>query len=143
MDQLHSIAIEEFMMKNVISLHLGDSMAKAYELMKDHRIRHLPVVDDNNIPVGVFTDTDLNHACPPHETAAGWYYDKETLCLLSLKHFMTPEPACLFPTSTLKEAAEIMVKRKYGCLPIISRIDRSLLGIITYIDVLRKIASFF
>jgi acetoin utilization protein AcuB len=143
MEHLHSILIEEFMSRDVLTLHLNDSVATAYDIMKDHRIRHLPVIDDNHILVGVFTDTDLNHACPPRETSTGWYYDRGSLSLLNLRHFMNTEPSCLFPTSTLKEAAEIMVRNKFGCIPIISRVDRTLVGIVTYIDVLNKIVSFF
>ena len=143
MERLHSISIKEFMTKNPVVLALGDTAADAYEKMRNHQIRHLPVVSENGELVGIFSATDLSRAYMPRETESGWYYDKERLNRLNLRHFMTQDPLTLTPENTLKEAAEIMARTKFGCLPIIAPGTRKLVGIISYVDVLRKIAEHF
>ena len=143
MEHLHAIFIKEFMTRDPFVFGPGDTMSDAYERMHDHQIRHLPVIDENGDLVGVFSATDLNRAYTPHETESGWYYDKEGLNLLSLRHFMSKDPVALTPESTLKEAAEIMARTKFGCLPIVEPGTRKLVGIISTIDVLREIAKHF
>ena len=143
MEHLHAILVKEFMTKDPLVLESDETMADAYEKMHNHQIRHLPVVDENHRLIGIFSATDLNRAYTPRETESGWYYDKEGLGLLDLAHFMTKDPLTLTPEDTLKEAAEIMARTKFGCLPVVSPGSRKLVGIISYIDVLREIAKYF
>ena len=143
MEHLHAILIGKFMTKNPYVLGPGETMADAYEKMHNHQIRHLPVVDERGDLVGIFSATDLNRAYTPHETESGWYYDREGLNLLHLGHFMSKDPYTLTPENTLKEAAEIMTRTKFGCLPIVVAGTRKLVGIISYVDVLREIAKRF
>lgn len=142
MERLHNIAISEFMIKDVHHLKKGQKMWEAYHMMKNHHIRHLPVVDENDALIGVFSETDLNHAYSPRITDAGWYYDQDELNALDPVRFMTDDPAKLSPDDTLKKACEVMVRNKYGCIPITGN-DGKLVGIVTNVDLLKKIASLF
>lgn len=141
MGNLPTIFIKEFMTKDVVVLGPKETMADAYEKMHTHQVRHLPVVNENGELVGIFSSTDLNRAYTPRQTVSGWYYDKEGLNLLNLAHFMTKDPLALTPEDTLTKAADIMVCTKFGCLPIIASGTRQLVGIISYVDVLREIVK--
>ena len=143
MERLHSIFIKEFMTKDPIVLAPGETIADAYEKMHVHQIRHLPVVNENGEVIGMFTATDLNHAYAPRETEAGWFYDKEGLQLLDVHHFMSKDPLTLTPENTLKEAAEVMASSRFGGLPIVASGTRKIVGIISYVDVLKEIAKHF
>ena len=143
MEHLHAIFIKEFMTKDPFVFKHGDTMSDAYERMKSHDIRHLPVVNESGDLIGIFSAKDLAKAYVPRETESGWYYDKEGLNLLDLRHFMSKDPLTLTPENTLKEAAEIMAQTKFGCLPIVAPGTKKLVGIVSYIDVLREIAKHF
>lgn len=52
----------EFMTHNVIVSHPEDSMAKLMSIMSAKRIRHLPVIDDNDHLVGVISIGDIINA---------------------------------------------------------------------------------
>lgn len=144
MEHLHAIPIVEFMTQNPIVLGPDETMAHAYQKMHNHQIRHLPVVDEEGDIIGIFTQEDLQRAYPPRETEAGWYYDKAELELLSLKHFMSKSVTTLTPQNTWKEAAAIMIRNKYGCVPVVaSAQSRKLVGIVSTIDLLKKIETFF
>ena len=143
MERFHTILIKDFMTKDPFVLTMGEPMADAYEKMHDHHIRHLPVVDRNGNLVGMFSATDLSHAYKPRETENGWFYDKESLNLLNLEHFMTRDPLTVTPENSLKDAARIMADTKYGCLPVVALGTKKLVGIISYVDILREIAKIF
>lgn len=143
MEQLKDIYISEFMIKNVHHLTKGQKMWDAYEIMKIHGIRHLPVVDQQGSLLGVLSDTDLARSYSPRVTDAGWYYDQSELNAIEPVRFMTDDPVTLTPGDTLKKACEVMARNKFGCIPIVEAGTKKLAGIITHVDILKKIASLF
>ena len=140
MEQLKRILIRDFMVDKPFVVNISATIAEAYQKMRDHDIRHVPVVEDSGKLAGIFSDRDLNHAYPPRETESGWYYDKLELDRLNVKHFMTKEPTTLTPKNTLDDAVKIFMNSKIGCLPIVES-DGKLVGIVSYVDALKKIAS--
>lgn len=142
MDLLQQILIRNIMTTQVVALKPGDTMADAFDKMKDRLIRHLPVVNTHNEVIGVFTDTDLSRACKPHETDAGWTYNREELNTYSIQHFMTADPFTLTPEDTLRKATEIMARQRFGCIPIVRANSKVLVGIISYIDLLKAFLRF-
>lgn len=53
---------EDIMSRDVVTIKHTDSIVKAYRLMQDKDIRHLPVVDENNKVVGMLSDKDVQRA---------------------------------------------------------------------------------
>jgi len=51
--------VKEIMTKSVISLKPYDTMKDASIIMFEHNIGCLPIVDDENHPVGIITDRDM------------------------------------------------------------------------------------
>jgi CBS-domain-containing membrane protein len=56
---LHLIPLAKTMVKQVVSVHAQDDVHVAEHLMRDNRIRRLPVIDDAGHPVGVISVDDL------------------------------------------------------------------------------------
>lgn len=142
MQELDKILIRDIMTSNVVALKPGETMADAFDKMKNRLIRHLPVVNSRNEVLGVFTDVDLARACKPHETPAGWIYNREDLNAYSVQHFMTPDPCTLTPEDTVRKATEIMARQRFGCLPIVRADSKVLVGIISYVDLLKAFLRF-
>lgn len=59
---LSSSCAAEIMTSPAITLRQSDSAHRALELLRDHKINRVPVVDDNGMLVGIVTRTDLLHA---------------------------------------------------------------------------------
>lgn len=55
--------VEQIMSKNIITVHASTSIEKAVEIMKDHNIKKLPVILNNEI-FGIVTITDIANAIP-------------------------------------------------------------------------------
>ena len=98
------------------------------------------MVDDGNCVVGIFTMRNLKCCLSPRKTEEGYRFDPEQLERFFKKHVMTKDPLVLGPEDTLMHAVEIMARDKFGCIPIVAS-DRSLVGIVTQIDVLKFLAA--
>ena len=60
--------VENWMNPKVITVDVNDSMLDATKLLKEHQVRHLPVLRDGNL-VGILTDRDLKRASPSDATS--------------------------------------------------------------------------
>lgn len=58
-----TVRVDSFMSAPVLTVDSGASIHEAATLMRDHSIRRLPVVDDDDL-VGILTTTNLTHYLP-------------------------------------------------------------------------------
>ena len=100
-----------------------DALVKdAHHLMKTHKIGGIPVVDHNNILVGILTNRDLRF---------------ETDLLKPVSEIMTKERLITAPEGTdLIKAKEILQRYKIEKLPVVSE-NNQLVGLITYKDIMK------
>ena len=120
------------MAKEVITLFPTNTVRDALEIMRDKKIRHLPIITDNGAVVGIITDRDLKEVIP--STLAEYkgrdIYDTE------ISTIMTKNPITGHPMDFVEESAIIFYRNKIGSLPIVS--NNKLVGIITETDLLYK-----
>src|SRR5436853_238624 len=116
-----------------ISIAPGETLREALNLMRSHRIRQLPVVEDGAL-VGIITDRDTKRATPSVLSGDRQEYDR-ILDKTHVQQFMTREPMTITPDTPVKAAVRIFITQKVGALPVIN--DGSLIGIVTQIDALR------
>lgn len=123
--------IEEIMKTKVITLTPHHTVKDAIELIRAHRIRHLPIIENDNKLIGIVTDRDLKEILPYDEkeqSAAKSIYE------MPLSQCMTKEPITGHPMDFVEESALVFYHNKIGCLPIVS--NHQLVGIITQTDLL-------
>jgi len=117
---LQDIKIREVMASPVITVKETDDFALVQEKIALYDVRHLPVVNDAGIIVGLITQRDLYQIHSPRRLEDGsWYYDKEALNQFLLMKVMLPKPFTLKPGNSLYEAVEATVRFKFGCIPIV------------------------
>ena len=134
---LQSTPLSQVMTKSVISVHETEEFHVVHEKMQNHDIRHLPVVNDAGVLVGLLTQRYLYKTYSPRKLEDGsWYYDKASLDSFILKNVMISEPYTLKPQSSLEEAMKTMVQCKFGCVVIVDDY-RIPCGIVTRDDVLK------
>lgn len=110
---------------------IGDNqpLERAHALMREHHIRHLPVLHGGKL-VGVVSMGDLHLI----ETLG----DGE-LASMNVEEAMTAEPYVVPPETPLSEVAHEMAHHKYGTA-IVSD-GRKVLGIFTTVDALRALTD--
>jgi acetoin utilization protein AcuB len=104
-------------------------MALAHQLMREHRVRHLPVLRGSKV-VGVVSDRDLNTI----ETLAD--VDPRRV---HVSEAMSPEPYVVSPDAALDEVVSTMADKKYGSV-IVTQNDK-VVGIFTTVDACRAFAD--
>ena len=122
------------MQKEVITATPAMSLAEVQRLMRDHHIRHIPVVLGKRL-VGMITDRDIREASPSPATTltrGEIAYQMETT---PIKACMTQDVVWTCPGFTMLDAARVLLQRQIGCLPVVDH--DTLVGIVTDMDCLR------
>ncbi len=131
------------MIRRPCSIRIDEPFGRVWELFVTRSIRHLPVVDSETIVRGLITQRDLYRIVSPHKDEhAAFVYTRDELDSFILRHVMIKDVTTIAEDETLGNAITIMVKRKFGCLPVTDDAGR-LKGIITQTDILRKIQDYF
>ena len=112
--------VENWMATNVIAVKPDTSLLKCRNLLKEHQIRRLPVVDDQNRVVGIISDRDVKGASPSKATALEVHEMQYLLAELKAKDIMTAKPVTIKPWDSVEQAAIIMMDKKFGGLPVVS-----------------------
>lgn len=103
------------------------------------RIHHLPVVAAADRLVGILTDRDLRHHLfsPAVFPVLGMTPVDTLLGAMRVSDVMVTDVMTVRPDQSLGEAAQLMMTRRVGSLPVIE--EGRLVGIITETDMLRTI----
>jgi CBS domain-containing protein len=121
--------VGELMTRHLVTLTETQNLAMADELLRLHRIRHLPVVRSGKL-VGLITHRDLLRAAAQR---GGMDPAKQPLWASDV---MVRDVKTVRPDTPTREAVKLMLDNKYGCLPVVGA-DGELLGIITEADMVR------
>lgn len=121
------------MRRNPVTVDEDDSMKRAMDLLKEHGIRHLPVVRNGKL-TGVLTERDIRLASPSSATALEVREIYYLLDRVKVKQIMTRRPVTVTPATYIEEAALVMREKKIGCLPVLE--GGKLAGILTETDLL-------
>jgi CBS domain-containing protein len=126
-------AVSHIMTKDVFTVQETDSLAAALHIIRKNKIRHLPVLNGNEIS-GILSRTDLNRltfgALFENQEGA----DEAVLEMLSIPQVMTRKPRTVTSEETIKDVAEIFAKEEYHALPVVD--GNELVGIVTTTDVI-------
>lgn len=121
----------------LITIDADDSIDKALVLMQEHGIRHLPVVRDGGVLIGMLSDRDLleavggmpaneRHVPDPDGPIVGPRRVREVMSIPAL---------ALGPDEPFERAARLMLEKRFNAVPVSA--GGRVLGIVTETDLLR------
>jgi acetoin utilization protein AcuB len=131
--------IDKSMIRDVVTVSPDDDVVTAQTLMAKHGIRHLPVVVENDVLVGIVTDRDIRSAMPSmvlSETETEKEDQRRRMAAMKVKDIMTRNPVSVSPVQTLQDAILMMQKFKVGAFPVVDQ-EGKLKGIISIRDLMR------
>ena len=110
------------------TIGIAQTLAVAHKMMREHQIRHLPVLDGGRL-MGVVSDRDLKlieslKDVDPEEVLVG--------------EAMSDEPYCVGPLASLEETVREMARRKLGSAVVMD--GERVVGIFTAVDGLQTLA---
>jgi len=128
--------VGERMSKNVITIGRETGVDDAMRLMRDNKIRRLPVVDKAGRVVGIVSDKDLYQAAPSKATSLDAFELRYLLSRLTVNKIMAHPVITVTALTPLEEAGRIMADEKIGGLPVLDDAGH-LIGIITESDLFK------
>lgn len=134
-----TLKVRDLMTEDVATLTSGDNLASLYDIMDGKHIRHVPVVDDDQLLVGIVSDRDLLRGALGEEASLPLSVRRQMLQQIKVEEVMNTEPQTVDPEQNIREAGEVMMEYKVSCLPVVDG-DR-LVGIITESDFVRHVTE--
>jgi len=129
--------VSKSMTHKVITVRPETSVVKARDLLKQHHIRHLPVIEDGDILVGIITDRDIRSALPAAFYAEnGAHPDGGEFEIIKVGDAMTANPHTVSPEDTIEDVLLQIQTMRVGALPVVDGQGR-LQGLISVRDLLR------
>lgn len=137
--------VKAAMARNPITINPEASVGTALEVMRTNGIRHLPVVDETDLLIGIVTDRDLRHAAlapaleeflPVRAQRHGRQIAR-AVENLRVRDIMTWAVVTTTPEAPMLYAALVMVESRVGSLPVVE--NGHLVGLLTEHDVLKAL----
>ena len=104
--------VQGWMTTDMITVDEDTSMMKASIIMKEKKIRCLPVVNGNGELSGIVSDRDLRDAAPSKATTLDVYELNYLLSSIKIKDLMTTNIVYVKPDETVEFAAILMLENK-------------------------------
>lgn len=127
--------VRHFMTSDLFTLSPEQTCHEALAEFKRRRIRRAPVIENGRL-VGIVSERDLLRVlpgtCGQASTPAG-----EAGMAVPIRDIMISDMATLGPNDHLAKAADLMLKRRIGGVPVVQ--DGKLKGIITESDVFKAL----
>jgi acetoin utilization protein AcuB len=127
--------VAERMSREPITISRDTPVPDALKLMRDRKVRRLPVIDSKGRPIGIVSEKDLLYASPSPATTLSIYEMQYLLSKIPVSEVMTSRLITVTDGATLEEAARLMIDNQIGGLPVVH--GEKLVGIITETDIFK------
>jgi acetoin utilization protein AcuB len=128
---------EEIMTENVATVEETQSIAEALEILSELTVRHLPVVRGSEV-TGMLSDRDIRSLVGLQLGADQESLDKvRTQINAPVSSVMRSDVVSVDRSADLVEVIDLMLDEKVGAVPVVDEETNDLVGIVSYIDVLR------
>ena len=133
-----NLLVEDVMSRDVFTLGRNEKLSVADDVMKQKRIRHIPILDGDGELCGIISQRDLFRGILLRSLGYGSRAEQKMLDTLSIKDAMHDEVISTSPQTPLADAARLMLTEKVGCLPVVD--GNRLVGLISEADFVKRFA---
>ena len=119
--------VEKYMSHTPVTIRDNTVYSKAFNIMQEKDLHHLPVVNEKNEIVGILTRRDLQIAAQHFREAP-----------VEVSDVMHTQVVTISPDEPLVVAARQMIDKRIGGLPVLDD-NGKMVGILTETDLLRAL----
>jgi acetoin utilization protein AcuB len=124
------------MQRRPVTIAPQETLRTGWRLIREHRIRHLPVVEGGRL-VGMVTDRDLRHALPSRAVSLEEHEIPFLAEKVRIWEVMARAVVTIYREAPIEDAARLLLKYRIGGLPVVQ--GEKLVGIITKTDLVRAL----
>lgn len=128
------MVVSQIMTPNPATADAASSIRAVLRKFAEMDVRHLPIVDEGEL-VGIISDRDLR------EVTSRMVADGETrmdgVLDRPVADLMSADVLSVDPETELGDVVDLMIEHRVGALPVVSPGTDDLVGIVSYVDVLR------
>lgn len=128
----------DLMTPNPVTVTPTTSIAEAWDLMRELDIRHIPVVQAG-VLIGMISDRDLARLDFGRLLSAEGMDALRRDLATPIVRIMRSDVIFVEPETEVGDIIELLVESKVGAVPVIVPETREVVGIVSYIDVLRAV----
>jgi len=132
------LIVADFMEREVATLNASDHLDLADDIMRLGRIRHMPVLADG-VLVGILSQRDLFRAAASTTLQLRHDADRDFLAKILVSDVMTKDVIAVEPNESIRHAADIMLIRRIGCVPVVEGVR--LIGLLSESDCMRVLTA--
>lgn len=122
------MVVQQIMTLNPVTVDASDSLEWVQRLLAEHDVRHLPVLD-GGVLAGIISERDV----------APFRGDDECRAQVSAGQIMSSNLVTVSPETQVSEVVDTLLDQKIGALLVVDAASNTLVGIVSYIDVLRAV----
>jgi acetoin utilization protein AcuB len=130
--------VRDIMTENPRTVEVTDNIADALDVLHDLDVRHVPVVEEGRL-VGLLSDRDLrSYSLPaivemrnPDKAAARLEH--------AVSEIMRGDVISIGAEDDVIDLVRLMIDHKYGAVPVVDAVEGTLVGIVSYLDVLTAV----
>lgn len=127
--------VKDRMTQNPVTVTPDTSVSEALNVMRQNKVRRMPVVDKRGHLMGIVAEKDLLYASPSPATSLNVYEIGYLLSKLKVKEIMAKDVVTVSEDTPIEDAARIMVDHAVSGLPVVR--EDKVVGIITETDIFK------
>lgn len=142
-NQENAMYVTNHMTTPPVTVMPDEIIVKVKGLIAENNFRHIPVVDENNVLLGMVTDRDIRSAYPSTVIADEHYADEvDEINNKPVREIMSRDVVALNKFSTLDDALILLDAKKVGAMPVVDS-NNTVIGIFSIRDLLQAYRRIF
>lgn len=132
--------VEEIMTRNPVSADVSSSIQDVADLLFAADVRHIPIINkENDELVAMVSDRDLRtYVLLREEHLLDPNYSKSRL-RASIGSICETDVLSVEEGEEVSEVIDLMIENKIGAVPVVEPGSKRLVGIVSYVDILRAV----
>ena len=135
---LHTVS--DLMTSNPFAMKAENTLHDAHNLMKEKNVRHIPIIDENGLLVGMLTQKIMIKNVMGIVATYGENALKRKERQTKVLDVMATDFKSVTPNQPLHDVARFFVENRHGCMPVVDE-QNKLVGILTSSDFVRLAAA--
>jgi len=128
----------DLMTPNPLTVTPQASIAEAWDVMRELAVRHVPVVEDG-VLVGMLSDRDFAQVDIARVLRVEGADALREELGTSIAEVMNSDVISVEPETGVGEVISLLLEHKIGAVPVVEAGTQEVVGIISYVDVLRAL----